>query len=130
MHAYSIMALVLIAIGMTTGCSQNSATPKVSAGIANSGRQPESMREVSERWQKDRNIADFLILKDRWIKQGCTAKFAKEVLGEPLSTHQAEDGNQFWLFVKCDAERKQFYSWTLLIDGDGKVTGWHSKGIR
>ena len=124
-----MMALILIAIGMTTGCSQNPATPKVSAEIEKSGRQQESMRDISERWQKDRDIADFLILKDRWIKPGCAAKFAKEVLGEPLSTHQAEDGTQFWLYVKCDAERKQFYSWTLLIDGGGKVTGWHSKGI-
>jgi hypothetical protein len=123
------MVLVLIAIGLTTGCSQTPATQKGSAEIEKSVRQPESIRELSKRWQNDRNIADFLILKDRWIKPGCLAKFAKEVLGEPLSTHQAEDGTQFWLFVKCDAERKQFYSWTLLIDGDGKVTGWHSKGI-
>lgn len=87
-------------------------------------------KDVSERWKKDRGIDDFIYLKDNWVRVGCNEQIAKDLLGEPLSFYRSEDGIQSWFYVRCDAEKKQFYSWTLCLDAKGKVTRWHCKGIR
>mgnify|MGYP006419287061 FL=1 len=129
MHTCPMVILLLVAVGMTSSCSrQPEAMPNDSTEILGAERE-QRMADVSGRWKKEKRIDDFHFLKDNWIKPGCTVDFAKEVLGEPLNTHQAEDGSQFWMYVKCDAEKKQFHSWTLLLDSGGKVTGWRSKGI-
>ena len=90
---------------------------------------PNDLSVVSDRWKTDRNVADFLVLKDTLLGPGTDSEIVVDVLGEPYSRSEYHEGVSFWAYVKCDAAKKQYYAWSCVIGADGKVVRWHKKGI-
>jgi len=127
LHAAILLSISLV---LASCGKRTETTTKETVVLKPDSIQQAKLKEVSERWKKERNIEDFIYLKDTWVTVGSPGQVAKAVLGEPLTAHRAEDGKEYWMFVRCDFEKKQFESWSLLLDVEGKVARWDSKGIR
>ncbi len=93
------MSLVLASCGKRTEPITKEATALNPAAI-----QQAKLKELSERWKKERNIEDFIYLKDTWVTVGSSGQVAKEVLGEPLTAHRAEDGTEYWTYVDLEKQ--------------------------
>lgn len=91
-------------------------------------KQQAKLEVVSERWKKNRDVADFMILKDS-IQKGMKPEYVRKVVGDPLSISSVDDGREFWLYLKADAKKEQYYIWTLLLSPEKTVVGWKMKGI-
>ena len=86
--------------------------------------------EISARWKNARNVEDFQLLRQYYLQSGITGKEVLETLGKPISEYQAEDGVRHWLYVRIDAKKQQFYSWSCEIGTDGRLLRWRKKGMR
>jgi hypothetical protein len=62
-----------------------------------------------------------------WIPIGGIPKYVEEVLGSPLHISKLANGGDAWTYIKSDADKKQFKSWSVVFDKDSKVTGVFSK---
>lgn len=83
---------------------------------------------VSKRWKKYRKIEDFHYLKDNCLKPGVSSSLVLKLLGEPLHK-SVYKSTHFWLYVKCDVSKNQYYAWSCLVDESGKLSSWKQKGI-
>jgi hypothetical protein len=91
-------------------------------------KQHAELRKVSAHWKQTHDVADFLFLK-QWVQKGGIPRFVKEILGDPLHVSKLANGGEAWLYVKSDADKKQYESWSVVFDGEQKVTGVFSKPI-
>ena len=86
--------------------------------------------KISKRWKALHYISDFLYIKDHYIPIGTDITKVRKLLGIPLYEYSDDKGNKYLMYTKCDAIIKQYYSWTCVIDKNGKVIEWHKKGIK
>jgi hypothetical protein len=102
--------------------------PNDSGYFEETAKQQAEMRKVSTRWQQTHDVADFAFLKG-WIQKGAISQFVEEVLGEPLHVSKLANGGEAWVYIRSDADKQQFESWSVVFDKDRKVTGVVSKPI-
>ncbi|NQT90055.1 MAG: hypothetical protein HQ558_02255 [Candidatus Omnitrophica bacterium] len=105
-----IIILLIIASTILSGC--------VSAKVD----------EISERWKKEKNVEDFIWLKDNCLKKGMSTEEARRLLGKPLNIYMY-DSKQRWLYIKCDTSKNQFYAWSIIFDSKKKLKEIYRKGI-
>lgn len=123
-----LLCLAVCCCGLSACQKQVEIGPNDASYFEETAKQQAKLEVVSERWKKNHDIADFIILKDS-IQKGMKPEYVRKVLGDPLSISSVDDGRDFWLYVKADAEKEQYYIWTLLLSPEKTVVGWKMKGI-
>jgi hypothetical protein len=128
MNRFELLCIAACCFGLSACQKKAEVSPNDASYFEETARQQAELATISERWKKDRDIADFLLLKDS-IQKGMKPEYVRQLLGDPLSISSVDDGREFWLYVKADAGMKQYYIWTLLFDPEKTVIDWKKKGI-
>ena len=128
MRTIELLCLAACCFGFSACQKQVEVAPNDASYFEETAKQQAKVAAISERWKKDRDIDDFLLLKDS-IQKGMQPEYVRKVLGDPLSISSVDDGREFWLYVKADAEKEQYFIWTLLLSPEKTVVGWKMKGI-
>ncbi|MBM81543.1 MAG: hypothetical protein CMJ78_13260 [Planctomycetaceae bacterium] len=84
----------------------------------------------SKRWKAKRVVADFNWLTENAIPIGSPKYHVREILGDPIGKEvKLANGGSYWLFVRNDANKKQFEALSIVFDANGRMTGVGRKPI-
>ncbi len=117
---------MVIAMFVNVGCGKGNPLP--SPAEVKSAPQID-YSEISANWKTNRAIEDFRVLKDALLKPGVDSDVVVDILGDPYSRSALHDGESYWLYVKVDVDKKQYYAWSCVVSEDGKVIKWYQKGM-
>ena len=123
-----MLSVGLLLLAAASCKKERALIPDDKAYFEDIARRHAEMEKVSERWKREHNLADFMVLKDS-IGRGTRPVWVTKVLGEPLRVTKLADGGESWLYVKADPQRGQNESWTVVFDAEQEATGVFSKPI-
>jgi endo-1,4-beta-D-glucanase Y len=129
MRIIELLCLAACCFGLSACQKQVEVSPNDASYFEETAKQQAKVVAISERWKKDRDIADFLLLKDS-IQKGMKPEYVRQMLGDPVSKSSSDDGREFWLYVKIDPNRRPQHAWTLVFSPDKTVLEWKQKGMR
>jgi hypothetical protein len=128
MKQIRLLCIAACCLGLSACQKEAEVNPNDASYFEGIAKQQAKITAISERWKINRDISDFLLLKDS-IQKGMKPQYVRNILGDPISISSVENGQEFWLYVKANAEKEQYYIWTLVFSTDKAVVGWEKKGI-